>query len=48
MRKFFVGGNWKSNNTFQATKDLVKNVYNKLKFDPSKVEVAAAPVFVHL
>ena len=33
-RKLFVGGNWKSNNTVEQTRDLVENVINKLEFDP--------------
>lgn len=36
-RKKFVGGNWKSNNTLDATKKLVTDVLNKIKFDPAKV-----------
>lgn len=36
MRRFFIGGNWKCNNTVAQTEDLVKNVYNKLAFDPKK------------
>ena len=48
LRRLFVGGNWKSNNTFSQTQDLVKNVYNKLQFNPQKVDVIAAPVFVHI
>jgi triosephosphate isomerase (TIM) len=30
LRKLFVGGNWKCNNTLSQTQELVKNVYNKL------------------
>lgn len=37
LRKLFVGGNWKSNNTMSETKSLVENVINKLKFDTSRV-----------
>ena len=48
VRRLFVGGNWKSNNTFSQTQDLVKNVYNKLTFSAQKVDVIAAPVFLHL
>ena len=36
-RKLFVGGNWKSNNTVEQTRDLVENVINKLEFDPKTV-----------
>ena len=36
-RKLFVGGNWKSNNTLDQTKELVNNVINKLEFDPKVV-----------
>lgn len=37
MRKFLVGGNWKCNNTLKVTEALIKNVVNKLVFDPKKV-----------
>ena len=37
MRKFLVGGNWKCSNTLAFTNGLIKNVVNKLVFDPSKV-----------
>ena len=37
MRRFFVGGNWKSNNTVAQTQSLVNGVINKLVFDPKKV-----------
>jgi len=48
LKKLFIGGNWKSNNTLQQTKDLVEKVVNNLKFDDKKVDVVVAPVFVHL
>ncbi|KRW98733.1 Triosephosphate isomerase [Pseudocohnilembus persalinus] len=48
VRRLFVGGNWKCNNTYQQTKDIVNNVYNKLTFDTCKVQVIAAPVFLHI
>eukprot|EP00331_Platyophrya_macrostoma_P015487 CAMPEP_0176475162 /NCGR_PEP_ID=MMETSP0127-20121128/43450_1 /TAXON_ID=938130 /ORGANISM="Platyophrya macrostoma, Strain WH" /LENGTH=257 /DNA_ID=CAMNT_0017870721 /DNA_START=27 /DNA_END=800 /DNA_ORIENTATION=- len=47
-RKLFIGGNWKSNNTLQQTKDLVRDVYNKLTFDENRVEVIASPVSLHI
>jgi triosephosphate isomerase len=36
-RRYFVGGNWKSNNTRAQTQDLVNNVLAKLEFDAAKV-----------
>ncbi|EGR32851.1 triosephosphate isomerase, putative [Ichthyophthirius multifiliis] len=48
QRKFFVGGNWKCNNTLQQSKDLVNNVLNNIKFDNQKVEVVVSPVSVHI
>ncbi|KAL4469477.1 hypothetical protein ABPG74_004730 [Tetrahymena malaccensis] len=48
IRRLFVGGNWKCNNTLAQTKDLVNSVLNKLHFDPSKVDVVVAPVFLHV
>ena len=39
MRRFFVGGNWKSNNTVAQTQSLVNGIINKLVFDPKKVGI---------
>lgn len=48
LRKLFIGGNWKCNNTLAQTKDLVENTLNKIKFDQNKVEVVVAPVFTQI
>lgn len=48
LRRLFIGGNWKSNNTLAQTKDLVENTLNKIKFDQNKVEVVVAPVALHI
>jgi triosephosphate isomerase len=48
IRKNFVGGNWKSNNTQAETKSIVENVLNKLNFDSAKVDVVAAPVSLQI
>jgi len=48
LKKFFIGGNWKCNNIFAETKNLVENVINKLEFDDNRVEVIVAPMFLHL
>jgi triosephosphate isomerase len=55
MRKLFIGGNWKSNNTLAQTQALVTSLLDKLEFDPEKVgtfsnylDVVVAPVYVHL
>eukprot|EP00825_Cyclidium_porcatum_P046421 TRINITY_DN728_c0_g1_i1.p1 TRINITY_DN728_c0_g1~~TRINITY_DN728_c0_g1_i1.p1 ORF type:complete len:308 (-),score=92.55 TRINITY_DN728_c0_g1_i1:173-1096(-) len=48
IRKFFIGGNWKSNNTVKQTKDLITKVYNKLVFDQTKMQVCCAPIFTQL
>lgn len=37
LRKIFIGGNWKCNNSLKASVELVENVYNKISFDTSKV-----------
>lgn len=37
IRKLFIGGNWKSNNTLKQTKDLVEKIYNIIPVDASKV-----------
>lgn len=47
-KKLFVGANWKSNNTKVQTEELLNSVFNRLKYDPKKVEVILAPAFVHL
>ena len=36
-RKFLVGGNWKCKLTVADMEKLIKNVYNKLDFDPKKM-----------
>lgn len=48
LRRLFVGGNWKCNNTLAQSKDLVNSVLNKLNFDAAKVDVVVAPVFLHV
>lgn len=48
MRKFLVGGNWKSNGTMAFSKSFPAEVLNKLAFDTSKVEVVVAPTAIHL
>ena len=47
-KKLFLGANWKSNNTKLQTEHLLQAVFNKLKFDPAKLDVVLAPSFVHL
>ena len=47
-RKLFIGANWKSNNTKIQTEELLNKVFNKLQYDPSKVDIILAPAFVHL
>lgn len=37
LRKLFIGGNWKSNNTLSDSKQLVETVINKLEFDDNRV-----------
>jgi len=37
LRKLFIGGNWKCNNTLAQTKTLVEGTLNKLRFDQNKV-----------
>ena len=48
MRKFLVGGNWKSNGTAAFAKSFPAEVLNKLAFDAAKVEVVVAPTALHL
>ncbi|CAD8206625.1 unnamed protein product [Paramecium pentaurelia] len=48
MRRYFVGGNWKCNNTIAQTQSLINTVINRLVFDVAKVEVAVAPIFLHV
>ena len=47
-KKYFVGGNWKSNGTMQSTTDLLSTVVNKLEFNAARVEVLVAPTNLHL
>lgn len=36
-RRYFVGGNWKSNGIVQSVKDLIANVVNETVHDVNKV-----------
>jgi len=47
-RKFFVGGNWKSNGSVSSIKDLIGKVLNPHPFDFQSVDVVISPTFVHL
>lgn len=48
LRKIFIGGNWKCNNTLAQSQALVQDVINKIQFDPAKVEVLVSPTFLHI
>jgi len=48
MRKYLVGGNWKSNGTLAFAKQFPAEVLNALKFDPNRVEVVVAPTALHI
>jgi len=37
IRKIFIGGNWKCNNTFEQTKSLLNNVINKLNYNHQNI-----------
>jgi hypothetical protein len=37
MRKVFIGGNWKCNNTLPQTQAMITSIVDKLEFDPEKV-----------
>jgi triosephosphate isomerase len=47
-RRFFIGANWKSNNTLANTEHLVRTVLNPLAFDSYKGQVVVAPVYLHI
>jgi triosephosphate isomerase (TIM) len=48
MRKVFIGGNWKCNNTLAQTQQMITNVVDILEFDDTKVDVIVAPIYLHL
>lgn len=49
IRKFFIGGNFKSNGTLDSLRDLTEGVLNRITVDfHNKVEVVVAPVSIHL
>ena len=48
MRKLLIGGNWKCNNSLAQSQALVGSLLNKLEFNPNKVEVVVAPIYLHL
>ena len=47
-RKYIIGGNWKSNGSVDFVRELCTKTLNEMKFDPSKVVVVVAPVFIHI
>lgn len=47
-RKFFVGGNWKSNGTVSSITSLVNDVLNTSALDTNRVDVVVAPVSLHI
>jgi triosephosphate isomerase len=49
VRKFFVGGNFKSNGTLETMRDLAEGVLNRINVDfANKVDVVVSPVAIHL
>ena len=48
MRKFFVGGNWKSNGTIHFAKSFSHDVLNKIRFNSNKVDVLVCPSAIHI
>jgi len=42
MRKLFIGGNWKCNNSLAQTQGIVSSLLDKLEFDPEKVGTSSA------
>jgi triosephosphate isomerase len=47
-RKYFIGGNWKSNMTVASVESHINTVLNTLEINPDKLEVLVAPTFIHL
>ena len=47
VRKAFIGGNWKSNNTLADSLAIAKWL-NELRFNPANVEVVVAPPTLHI
>ena len=48
LRKYLVGGNWKSNGSMAFAKSFTNDVLNKLAFDPKNVDVVVSPTNLHL
>ena len=46
-KRYFVGGNWKSNGSVTFVSDMINNVLNKMKYDDHKLEVVVAPMIIH-
>ena len=47
-RRLIVGGNWKCNGSVDFARTFPTNVLKSMSFNTSKVEVVAAPSFIHL
>ena len=41
MRKIFIGGNWKCNNTLPQTQQMITNIIDPLEFNQDKVGTAS-------
>ena len=48
IRKYVIGGNWKSNNTLAETHALLSNILNKLAFNSERADVLVFPSTIHL
>jgi triosephosphate isomerase len=47
-RKYFIGGNWKSNMTVTSIESHIQTVLNTTEINSDKVEVLVSPTFIHL
>lgn len=39
MKKVFIGGNWKCNNTLSQTQQMINNIVDHLEFNENKVGI---------
>lgn len=48
LRRFFVGGNWKSNGTVQSSRALAEQIAQQVQAVDDRVDLVVAPIDLHI
>lgn len=46
-RRLFIGGNWKSNMTYQGAFELIDSTLSKMEHKPEQIDVVVFPNYLH-